>query len=330
MTTEEYEPTGEITLARRGVAALELLNSLPDGATGLHLDDTQRSVLSGWAGWGPLAKTLAWDNDQAWQQLRDRVSGVLGWQERETARNACDTAFYTPSAVRRGMWDLAVALGFEGGRVLEPGCGRGAFITSAPDDLTLEWTGVEADKVSAQVATLLHPAAKIIEARMEKTRLAQNRFDLAIGNVPFSSQGVYDANAPKQITSLHGYFLWRALNALRPGGLAVFVTSRWTLDSEGTAERDELAKLGIFLGAIRLPGSALAAGGTRAVTDVVVFRRRHGTTERHLDDRWLPPATRPEGLDTPVSGYFQANPHLVLGAMSNRGGLKYGMTLEGL
>src|SRR6185437_5574731 len=207
-------------------------------------------------------------------------------------------------------------------------CGAGRFIGDAPVNMTLDWTGVEADKASAAIAALLHPDATILNQRMEKTKLRQNSFDLAIGNVPFSKQGVYDANAPKDIDSLHGYFLWRALNAVHPGGLAMFVTSRWTLDSEGTRERGELAKLGIFLGAIRLPGSALAPGGTRAVTDIVVFRRRISSSERHLDDRWLAPGTCPEGIDTPVSQYFQANPHLVLGTLANRGGQRYGMTLD--
>jgi N12 class adenine-specific DNA methylase len=329
----EFEPTGELALARRGLAALELLNSLPDETTGRHLDDTQRQTLAGWGGWGPLAKALDYaepNESPGWGEVRRRVQELLSWQARETARDTCDTAFYTPAAVRRGMWDLVQSLGFDGdGKVLEPGCGRGAFISAAPENWKgLEWTGVEADRTSAQIAGLLHPDAQIIAKRLEKTPLRQNGYDLAIGNVPFSAQGVYDPNAPKAITSLHGYFLWRALNAVRPGGLCVFVTSRWILDAEGTETRDELARLGVFLGAIRLPGSALAPGGTRAVTDIIVFRRRIGTAERHLDDRWLPPATAPEGLDTTVSQYFQGNPHLVLGAMGNRGGKRYGMTLD--
>lgn len=332
MAVAGSEPTGEITLARRGVAALELLNDLPDGA---DLTPEQRAVLAGWTGWGPLAKALEYQYDGPWVDLSNRVGKILSYPARETAKNACDTAFYTPATVVAAMWDLVTGLGFQGGRALEPGCGSGRFIAAAPADLELEWTGVEADEASAAVARLLHPTATIMHKRLEKTPLpyGQAGFDLAIGNVPFSAQGVYDPTCPKAVDSLHGYFLWRALSAVRPGGLVVAVTSRWTLDAQDPEERAELAKLGVFLGAIRLPGDALAPGGTRAVTDIVVFRRRTGTGEPHVDDKrraagsWLDLASTPAGLKTTVSRYFQVRPSMVAGMMADRGGQRYGMTL---
>jgi N12 class adenine-specific DNA methylase/SAM-dependent methyltransferase len=315
------EPTGEITLARRGLAALELLTSLPEDTT--EVDGEQRQVLAGWGGWGPLAKALGPPGDTPWRDLRDRAQAALSWQALDTAKNACDTAFYTPPTVARAMWDLVAGLGFTGGRVLEPGCGSGRFITHTPPGLECEWTGIEADQVSAEIARLLHPDATVVHGRLEKTPLREGSFDLVIGNVPFSSQGVYDPNCPKMITSLHGYFLWRALHAVRPGGLVCTVTSRWTLDSEGPGERGELARLGALVGAIRLPDEALAPGGTRVVTDIVVFRRGPAGA----DWGWQGPATEPEGLDTTVSPYFQANPGMVCGVMVPRHGQRYGMTL---
>jgi N12 class adenine-specific DNA methylase len=319
------EPTGEIGLARRGVAALELATALPDTEDGSGLSDGQRETLAGWTGWGPLAKALGYQEHQPWSDLYSRVEKVLDYHARETARNACDTAFYTPAGVARAIWDLVTGLGFDGGRVLEPGCGSGRFMTAAPPGLDVEWTGVEADKVSAYIAGLLHPDAKIVHGRLEKTALRYGGFDLAVGNVPFSQQGVYDPNLPKGITSLHGYFLWRALQAVRPGGLAVFVTSRWTLDSVKTEERDELAKLAIFLGAIRLPDTALAPGGTRAVTDIIVFQRH--AAGQPLDQGWQQPATQPAALDTTLSLYFQTHPGMVCGTLANRHGQRQGMTL---
>ena len=326
MSNVDHEPTGEITLGRRGVAALELLHSLDDDATQVTAE--QRQVLAGWGGWGPLAKALGNSGgDRAWYELTSRVEKILDWQHRQDARNACDTAFYTPQAVTAAVWQVLTGLGFDGGRVLEPGCGSLRFADAAPPGMQVEWTGVEADQASAEIARLLHPGATVHHQRLEKQPLRYGSFDAAIGNVPFSSQGVYDANAPKGISSLHGYFLWRALQAVRPGGLAVFVTSRWTLDSAGTAERDELAALGVFLGAVRLPDTALAPGGTRAVTDIIVFRRRTGGGEQDVDPSWREPATQPGLLMTTVSQYFQGRPHMVAGTMTDRGGRKYGMTL---
>jgi N12 class adenine-specific DNA methylase len=326
---QDYEPTGELTLARRGLAALELLHSLPDGA---EVDLEQRQVLAGWTGWGPLAKALDYHSPEPWggrapDGLYNRIGKMLDWRAMATAKNACDTAFYTPPKVTAAVWDLAAGLGFAGGRAVEPGCGSGRVMAAAPPGLDVAWTGIEADKASAAVASLLHPAATIIEGRLEKTPVRYGSMDLAVGNVPFSSQGPYDPNQPKGITSLHGYFLWRALSAVRPGGLAVFVVSRWVLDAVKTTEREELAKLGVFLGAVRLPETALAPGGTRVVADIVVFRRRVTAAEAGVDESWLLPASRPAGLDTTVSEYFQRNPGMVCGTLANRGGKRYGMTL---
>ena len=114
----------------------------------------------------------------------------------------------------------------------------------------------------------------------------------------------------------------------------MFVTSRYTLDSASTAERAELGRLGVFLGAIRLPTRALASGGTSAVADIIVFRRRTSADEEHVSGLWLDPATIPaslaadDGHSTTVSPYFQAHPGMVLGEMRNRAGLRYGMTLD--
>jgi N12 class adenine-specific DNA methylase len=324
--TVDHEPTGELTLARRGLAALELLNTLPGGAVP---DPAQRQVLAGWTGWGPLAKALDYHSPPPWghQGMNGQIGRIMNWEAISTAKNACDTAFYTPPKVITAIWDLTCGLGFTGGRALEPGCGSGRIIAATPPALDVDWTGVEADKASAQIAALLHPDATIIEGRLEKTPVRYGSMDLTAGNVPFSAQGVYDPNKPKGITSLHGYFLWRALTALRPGGLAVFVTSRWVLDAVKTDERDELAKLGVFAGAIRLPDTALAPGGTRVVTDIIVFRRRIGA-EQDIDESWRLPATVPEGMQTTVSQYFQRNPGLVAGQLADRGGQRYGMTLS--
>ncbi|GAB3866443.1 hypothetical protein GCM10029963_78880 [Micromonospora andamanensis] len=46
-------------------------------------------------------------------------------------------AHYTDAAYVRAIWDAVAGLGFEGGDVLEPGCGSGTFIGLAPDGARL-------------------------------------------------------------------------------------------------------------------------------------------------------------------------------------------------
>jgi adenine-specific DNA methylase len=86
------------------------------------------------------------------------------------------------------------------------------------------------DAVTARIAKLLYPNARIRHEDFTNARLPEV-FDLAIGNPPFSDRTVRaDDPAGKLRLSLHDYFIARSIERLRPGGLAAFVTSRWTMD----------------------------------------------------------------------------------------------------
>jgi hypothetical protein len=52
-----------------------------------------------------------------------------------------------------------VALGFEGGNVLEPGCGTGLFMAASPTPVAKKsfFSGIEADLITARISTLLYP-----------------------------------------------------------------------------------------------------------------------------------------------------------------------------
>lgn len=316
---------GEVGLARRCVDALRALKEADgDPSPG------QRTRMAGWAGWGPLSKTFGWNaKPGAWEEISGEVGRLLTREELSQARGAVDTAFYTPRPVVTAAWNIMTGLGFTGGEVLEPGCGAGYFMAGTPAGLPVEWTGVETDSVSAQIAAAVHPGAKILHGRLEKTPLLRGSFDAVIGNVPFSQAGPYDPTAPDGL-NLHNYFIWRSLSACRPGGLVVLVTSRWTLDAENTGQRQELAALGDFIGAVRMPGTALAAGGTTAVADIVVFRRRAGAAPDGDPDPWLRrPAPGGQVTQSPVSPYWLASPGMVCGTMRDAsGGMHHARTVE--
>src|SRR6266540_6998512 len=182
-----------------------------------------RAALAQWTGWGPMAKAFdPYAQHASWQQLGARLREVLTPDEGAAAQQATATSFYTSPVVAAAVWRLLVGLGFDGGQVLEPGCGSGAFIAAAPAELPVTWTGVERDPVSARIASLLHPHARIVTAPLERVSLPPATFDAAVGNVPFADVTPYDPNAPRKL-SLHTYFLWRAVRAVRPGGLVAMV-----------------------------------------------------------------------------------------------------------
>src|SRR5260370_28207485 len=186
---------------------------------------------------------------------------------------AVPASFFTAAYIDETSWKYATGLGFTGGRVLEPGCGNGAIAAAAPQGLPLDMTGIEREPFTASVAQLRFPQTKIITSAFEKVSLANNSFDLVVGNVPFSRVHVYDRDAPLRF-SLHNYFIWRSLMALRPGGLALLVTSRYTLDAKNDEQPKALVVMASLLGAIRLPSRAHQDAHTDLVTAILILQRK--------------------------------------------------------
>ena len=105
-------------------------------------------------------------------------------------RRTTINAHYTDPAVVAAIWQTVRELGFDGGRVLEPGCGAGMFLGLAPAGAEL--TGVELDPATARLARALYPHATVRTESFADTRLPDGHFDLAVGNVPFADVRLHD------------------------------------------------------------------------------------------------------------------------------------------
>jgi N12 class adenine-specific DNA methylase/SAM-dependent methyltransferase len=242
---------------------------------------------------------------------------LLGSQGYEAASAATPTSFFTAPFLSQAIWRLATRLGFCGGAVLEPGCGTGQVLAHAPADLDIQVTGIEQEPLTASIASLLHPQAHIINAPLQEVALAEDAFDLVVGNVPFADIPIFDRTLPfKKRLSLHNYCLYRALAALRPGGLAILITSRYTLDAMHSEARAILGDLGIFLGAIRLPGSSHRFAKTAVITDLVVLQRRHSRSVWKGHD-WLGVVNHAFGdVEMETNTYFAQHPEHILGTVT--------------
>lgn len=133
--------------------------------------DEERQTLARWASWGALAHAFD-DGDAAGRRIRAELAGLLTPEELIAARRATLNAHYTDAAVATSFWRLVGDLGFDGGRVLEPGCGTGVFLATRPDDLEIDALGVELEPITARIAALLHPDAEIRNEGFETTRLS--------------------------------------------------------------------------------------------------------------------------------------------------------------
>lgn len=279
--------------AEANVAAIALLTTLERedrNATG-----AEQAVLARFTGFGAgeLANGLfpATGNEvrKGWEAIASELTRLTSESERAGLQRATQYAHYTPELIVHSLWDMALRMGFRGGSVLEPGCGTGLFIAARPEKLEgrIAFTGIENDSVSARIARRLYPNQWIRSEDFTRASLTQG-YDLAIGNPPFSNRTVHGRDGLEKLgLSLHDFFIARSIEALRPGGIALFVTSRYTLDKTDPTARQTIAESADLLGAVRLPEGAMRDdAGTDVVVDVLAFRKREiGQTPG--DETWF-------------------------------------------
>jgi N12 class adenine-specific DNA methylase len=320
ITAEVPATLGALGRARASVEALRVLAGIRrEGREMAYPDELQ--ALAGWSGWGPLAPAFS-PATASWADIYQELNELLPAADVKIGMQGTFNAFYTPEPIAAAMWKLLAATGFTGGAVLEPGCGPGVFIDTAPS--TVDMVGVERDPTAAAICRLRHPGAQVINKRFERTRITAG-FDAVIGNVPFGNVGVHDANAPNLVrSSLHDYFIWRSLALLAPGGVAVLLTSRHTMDKAMIYSRAQLSDMADLIGAFRLPGGALG-GGTDVVADVLILRRKVEYRKRGY--AWVD-VHRDHHTHDWVNTFWAECPGAVLGAMDPAASGPHGPTVR--
>ncbi|CDZ42268.1 DNA methylase/helicase SNF2 [Neorhizobium galegae bv. officinalis] len=309
--------------ARDNIAAILLANEIE--RHGLPARSDQQARLIKFTGFG--ASDLANGifrrrGDDAfrkgWEELGGNLESVVAAGDYASLARCTQYAHFTPEFIVRAVWSGLIRTGFKGGRILEPGIGTGMFPALMPETLSTvsHVTGIELDPVTARIARLLQPRARIHMGDFARTELSA-RFDLAIGNPPFSDRTVKSDPAFRSLGfRLHDYFIAKAIDRLKPGGLAAFVTSSGTMDKADARAREHIAGMADLVGAIRLPeGSFRADAGTDVVVDILFFRKRRAD-EQVRDDSWLDladaPAAGEEG-SVRVNSWFVDHPDMVLG-----------------
>ena len=276
------------------------------------LTEEERTALANWHGWG--AAPQVFDRPEFTAE-RERLRLLLGPLGYDAAARTTLNAFFTAPELVRAMWSAVERLGVNSGVALEPGCGRGSFLSLAPERFV--GVGIELDPTTAEVAShLVADRHRIVAADFAKTRIRRGSVDVVIGNVPFGRYGVFDPefNAANRL-AIHDHFIVKSLAALAPGGIAVLLSSRYSLDKADPTARRAMGEQADFLGALRLPSvTHQATAGTRVVTDVLLFRgRADGAPSAHANGFLDPPIAVVGGDGLRSSAYFAAHPEQVLG-----------------
>ena len=268
----------------------------------------EQAVLAQYVGWGGLADFFDEKNAQ-YGELKDLLTDA----EYAAARESTLTAFFTPPVVIRGIYAALGQMGFTQGNILEPSCGIGNFLGMLPESMSgSKLYGVELDDLSGRIARQLYQKSSVAVQGYEKTAFPDNFFDVAIGNVPFGQFHVPDKRYDRLNFPIHEYFIAKALDQVRPGGVIAVVTSSYTMDKRTASARKYIAQRAELLGAIRLPNNAFkAAAGTEVVSDILFLQKRERMVD--IEPEWVHLATNEDGIQ--MNSYFIDHPDMVLGEM---------------
>ena len=268
----------------------------------------EQAVLAQYVGWGGLADFFD-EKNARYAELKELLTDA----EYAAARESTLTAFFTPPVVIRGIYAALGQMGFTQGNILEPACGIGNFLGMLPESMSgSKLYGVELDDLSGRIARQLYQRSSIAVQGYEKTAFPDNFFDVAIGNVPFGQFHVPDKRYDRLNFPIHEYFIAKALDQVRPGGVIAVVTSSYTMDKRTASTRKYIAQRAELLGAIRLPNNAFkAAAGTEVVSDILFLQKRERMVD--IEPEWVHLATDENGIQ--MSSYFIDHPDMILGEM---------------
>ena len=347
-------PGGNIPRGQANLRAIELLKQLE--AENREATPEEKKILAQFSGWGSLgqevfnpdwesyAKYEARDNREpswidptklekyrAWRdkwgkKLYPGFGGLMTEEEWDAAKASTQNAHYTSrEVVQQGLWPIVQRLGLTKGTIIEPSAGIGHIIGLMPEVLhnNSKIIGIELDSITGRILKKLYPAADIqVTGFQSAKRIGPNSANLVISNFPFGSYPIFDKNHPAYSGwSIHNYFFARSLDAVKPGGLVVAITSHFTLDALGTKTRAYLNDKADLVGAVRLPNTAFKAeAGTDVTTDILIFRKKSATPfVGRTDFLHTVDVKTAEGDKVSVNEYFVKHPEMVLGEHSARG-----------
>ena len=293
------------------IKAIELLKELE--SEDRNATKEEQDILSRYVGWGGIADAFDERKDN-WKTERERLKLLLNEEEYKAAAHSTLSSFYTPNMAIDGIYKTLKKFGFEKGNILEPSCAIGNFFGRLPSEFDKsKLYGVELDSISGRIAKKLYPNAKIEITGYENSKVADELFDVAVGNVPFGNNTVYDKRYKDKFL-IHDYFFQKTLDKVRDDGIIAFITTDGTLDKKDTRVREYIAKRAEFLGAIRLPNNTFTNNANAKVTSDIIFLKKRDELKQDIsDEKWIYTSEYQDGIT--INNYYIDNPNMMLGKM---------------
>lgn len=318
--------SGSVTKFEANLTAIDLLQELEEEDR--TPTDDERRTLNRYTGWGGLPQAFnLGQSDSAWVARANRLKEQLDEDEYRHANESTLNAHYTPIEVIKAVWKGVQQLGFNGGRILDPSAGTGYFIGAMPGEIAANSTvtAIELDAISSRILKALYGAngVRVKGDAFERVALPPEWFDLAISNIPFGNYKASEVrNVPYANFLIHDYFIARALEVVRPGGLVVVITSAGTMDKSGTSVREYIGRKANLLGAVRMPNHVFKQiAGAEVMTDILFLQKPlagKASPNGWIDVEQIPKSSPINGMEyylTPpsINEFYTVNPQWVIG-----------------
>ena len=239
-------------------------------------------------------------------------------------RNAKQNAYYTDRSIIQAVWEQFITPCYLSDdrhlNVIEGGCGDGRWIASSQPPLdNISYLGFDIAPVAISFAkrTQSNDDWRFIYADFPGIPLANECYDLLIGNVPFVTAG--------RGSQGHTSFFTHAAPAIVPGGTMIAFTSTSFLDSADNRARIDLQRDFDLLLAVRMV--SFCENGN-APGNLVILRKRFagepprwdGWVNRSIADAsWLDEHCTPDWKEKwadelpMLNRYFIDNPSHIIG-----------------
>jgi type I restriction-modification system DNA methylase subunit len=265
-------------------------------------------VLKNYSGWGGLKEAIYTP------AIYGKLRRILSDDEIKSIKKTLSNAYYTPKEMVQFIYSFLEKLGFKGGDILEPAVGNGVFIEHMPESIrkVSKISAVEIDTVTANIFKKLYSDIDLFNGGFETFQPSQ-KYDLIIGNPPYGSQLLDDANHQDlKFQAIHHYFVAKSMRLLKDGGILAMVLPSYFLDNDSKHVRHVIAREGgEMIAAYRLPDNLFK---NAKVTVDIVFLRKNLSGNSIKKIAWLKtPSIKVSAYARALNEYYHSHFDNILG-----------------
>lgn len=272
-------------------------------------------ILKSYKGFGGL-KRCFWDKTLYGQLMRAIRTNFGAEKEKsvlESLRNSSSSAYYTPKEVISFIYRyLSQVCKFTGGDILEPSCGNGAFFEHMPEKIrnNSTITGVEYDILTAKLVQGIYPDISIINDGLQNIDFSGRKFDLIVGNPPYSSEKITDDFMPDLSGyTIHHYFVAKCMRLLKDNGIMALVVPSFYMDIPQSNTRHIIENESVVIDVLRLPDNLFEQA---TVTVDIIFIRKTGRKIHSITETTI--LEQGNAKDN-INKFWINNPNRILGEL---------------